>query len=177
MFVNRRSGAAAAAVALVLTAAACGGDSGGSGSGSGGAGPVPPATGNAVSAQNTSLGMILVDGKGMTVYEFANDKAGTSTCTGSCASVWPPVAAPTPLPTSLPGVTGQIGMTDRSDGGKQLTVAGRPVYTFTGDGAPGQTNGQNKNLNGGVWTVLSGSGAPVTTNPGGASPAPAGPGY
>jgi predicted lipoprotein with Yx(FWY)xxD motif len=138
---------------------------------------VPPATGNAVSAQNTSLGMILVDGTGKTVYEFANDKPGTSTCTGSCASVWPPVAAPTPLPTSLPGVTGQIGMTDRPDGGKQLTAAGRPVYTFTGDGAPGQTNGQNKNLNGGVWTVLSGSGAPVTTNPGGASPPPAGPGY
>jgi len=176
MIVNRRSGlAAVVSTALVLTAAACGDDSGGSGSG--GAAPVPPATGNAVSAQNTSLGMILVDGSGKTVYEFANDKANTSTCTGSCASVWPPVAAPTPLPTSLPGVPGAIGMTDRSDGGKQLTVAGRPVYTFTGDGAPGQTNGQNKNLNGGVWTVLSGSGAPVTTNPGGATQAPAGPGY
>ena len=176
MIVNRRSGFAALCAAAALTAAACGSDSDGSGSGSGAA-PVPPATGDAVSAQNTSLGMILVDGKGKTVYEFANDKAGTSTCTGSCASVWPPVPAPTPLPASLPGVTGQIGMTPRPDGGNQLTVAGRPVYTFTGDGAPGQTNGQNKNLNGGVWTVLSGSGAPVTTNPGGATQGPAGPGY
>jgi predicted lipoprotein with Yx(FWY)xxD motif len=84
------------------------------------------------------------------------------------------VPAPTPLPASLPGVTGQLGTTARDGGEHQLTVAGHPVYTFAGDAAPGQTNGQNQNLNGGVWTVLSGAGAPVTPTP---TRAPTGPGY
>ena len=70
------------AAAVALLAAACGGDSGGGGSSSA---PVPHATGDAVSAQQTSLGTILVNGQGRTVYEFAADKGSTSTCTGSCA--------------------------------------------------------------------------------------------
>jgi predicted lipoprotein with Yx(FWY)xxD motif len=149
-----------------------------SSSGTGGSGPVPPATGDAVSAQATSLGTILVDGRGRTVYVFANDKANASTCAGACAAVWPAVPAPAILPTSLPGVTGTLGMTARSDGGHQLTVAGHPVYTFSGDSVPGQTNGQGVNLNGGLWTVVSPSGAPDAnpTPAGGTTPAP-GPRY
>jgi predicted lipoprotein with Yx(FWY)xxD motif len=161
-----------AAAGLALTAACS------SSSETGGSGPVPPATGDAVSAQSTSLGTILVDGRGRTVYVFANDKTNTSTCTGACAADWPAVPAPATLPTSLPGVVGALGMTARSDGGDQLTVAGHPVYTFAGDSAPGQANGQGVNLNGGVWTVVSPSGAP-DANPtpvGGATPAP-GPAY
>ena len=144
-----------------------------SSSGTGGSGPVPPATGDAVSAQPTSLGTILVDGRGRTVYVFANDKTNASTCTDACAAVWPAVPAPATPPTSLPGVTGALGMTTRSDGGHQLTVAGHPVYTFSRDSAPGQTNGQGVNLNGGVWTVVSPSGAPDAnpTPAGGATPA------
>jgi predicted lipoprotein with Yx(FWY)xxD motif len=146
--------------------------------GSGASGPVPPATGDAVSAQSTSLGTILVDGKGRTVYVFANDKTTASTCTGACAAVWPAVSAPATLPTSLPGVTGALGVTTGSGGGHQLTVAGHPVYTFSGDSTPGQTKGQGLNLNGGVWTVVSPSGAPDAnaTPAGGATPAP-GAGY
>jgi predicted lipoprotein with Yx(FWY)xxD motif len=149
-----------------------------SSSGTGGSGPVPPATGDAVSAQPTSLGTILVDGRGRTVYVFANDKTNASTCTDACAAVWPAVPVPATPPTSLPGVTGALGMTTRSDGGHQLTVAGHPVYTFSGDSAPGQTNGQGVNLNGGLWTVVSPSGAPDAnpTPAGGATPAP-GPRY
>jgi predicted lipoprotein with Yx(FWY)xxD motif len=121
-----------------------------------------PATGQAITAQPTSLGVILVDGSGRTVYEFANDTNGTSACIGACAANWPPVAAPSPLPTSLPGVTGQLGTITRQDGSSQLTVAGHPLYTFAGDSAPGQTNGQGKTLDGGLWTVSSAAGAPVT---------------
>jgi predicted lipoprotein with Yx(FWY)xxD motif len=152
-----------AAVAVPLLASACGGGgSGGGGSGGGASSaPVPHASGDAVSAQQTSLGTILVDGKGKTVYDFAPDKGSTSACTGSCASVWPPVPAPSPLPASLAGVTGSIGTTTRSDGTHQLTVAGHPVYTFSGDSAPGQTNGQGVVLNGGLWTVVSPAGAPL----------------
>jgi predicted lipoprotein with Yx(FWY)xxD motif len=161
------------ATAGLVAAAACS-----SSSGTGGSGSAPMATGDAVSAQPTSLGTILVDGRGRTVYVFANDKTNASTCTGACAADWPAVPAPATLPTSLPGVTGALGMTTRSDGGHQLTVAGHPVYTFSGDSAPGKTNGQGVNLNGGLWTVVSPSGAP-DANPtpvGGTTSAP-GPGY
>jgi predicted lipoprotein with Yx(FWY)xxD motif len=120
------------------------------------------AAGSVLGTMDTKIGTVLVNEKQATVYEFANDHGSTSTCTGSCASVWPPVAAPDTLPGSLPGVTGQLGTTTRDDGSKQLTVAGHPVYTFTGDSAPGQTNGNGIVLNGGLWTAVSPSGAPAS---------------
>jgi|RhiMetdeSRZDD1v2_1073273.scaffolds.fasta_scaffold51857_3 predicted lipoprotein with Yx(FWY)xxD motif len=154
----RRRILAVSVAAAALTVAGCSSDSSGAAPG-----PIPTANGDAVSAQATSLGSILVDGRGRTVYEFANDTGSTSTCTGSCASVWLPVSAPATLPASEPGVTGKLGSTTRSDGTRQLTVAGHPVYTFTGDSAAGQTTGQNVVLNGGLWTVVSPAGAPVRT--------------
>jgi predicted lipoprotein with Yx(FWY)xxD motif len=172
-----RAGMLPAAVLLALAAAGCG-DSGGS-AGAAPPAPVPSATGEAVSAQATALGTILVDAKGRTVYDFANDKNGASTCSGACAANWLFVPAPAPLPKSLPGVIGQLGTTTRPDGAHQLTVAGHPVYTFVGDSAPGQTNGQGVVLNGGLWTVVSPAGAPVTTPrpAGGTTAPPAGPTY
>ncbi len=167
----------------VLALAAAGCATGGAGSAGYGApaasAAAVPATGEAITAQTTSLGVILVDGAGRTVYEFANDTNGTSACTGACAANWPPVAAPSPLPTSLPGVTGQLGAITRQDGTSQITVAGHPLYTFAGDTAPGQTNGQGKVLDGGLWTVASAAGAPVANaNPPSAAPAaPVAPGY
>ena len=138
-----------------------------------------PATGQAIATQSTSLGVILVDGSGRTLYEFANDTNGTSACTGACAANWPPVAAPSPLPASLSGVTGQLGAITRDDGSSQLTIAGHPLYTFAGDSAPGQTNGQGKVLDGGLWTVATAAGAPVTSasTGGAATAAPIAPSY
>jgi predicted lipoprotein with Yx(FWY)xxD motif len=163
-----------AAAGLALTAAC--GDSNGDSNKPASTAKAPAATGDAVSAQSTSLGTILVDGKGRTVYVFANDKTNASTCTGSCATDWPPVPAPTPLPASIPGVTGALGTTTRSDGSHQLTVAGHPVYNFSGDSAAGQTSGQGLTLNGGLWTVVLPSGAP-DPNPAGAPNPGSGPGY
>jgi len=100
-----------------------------------------------------------------------------STCTASCAANWIFVPAPAPLPKSLPGVTGTLGMTTRDDGKHQLTVAGHPLYTFVGDSAAGQTNGQGINLNGGLWTVVAPTGAAISTPAGSNSQQPAGPGY
>ena len=161
-----------AAAGLALTAAC--GDSGKSSS-SGGTTQTPTANGAVISAQSTSLGTILVDGQGRTVYVFANDKTNASTCTGQCATDWPPVAAPATLPSSAPGVTGALGTTTRTDGSHQLTVAGHPVYRFAGDSAAGQTKGQGLTLNGGLWTVVLPSGAP-DPHPAGAAanPGPAG---
>jgi predicted lipoprotein with Yx(FWY)xxD motif len=172
VFTDRKSGtihprrhqfaAASMAAALMFVAANCGSPSGAVPV------PVPPATGDPVSAQTTALGSILVDGQGRTIYQFANDKTNLSTCDAACAVTWPYVPAPDSLPTSSPGVSGKVGSTTRADGHRQLTVAGHPLYTFVGDSTPGQTNGQGINLNGGVWTVVSPAGVPL------ASPSPAG---
>jgi predicted lipoprotein with Yx(FWY)xxD motif len=123
----------------------------------------PAATGALIAPASTDLGMVLVNGQGRTVYHFANDTGSTSTCKGECAHDWMPVAAPATLPASLPGVPAKLGSTQRDDGSEQLTVAGHPVYTFEGDTAPGQTNGNDLTLNGGLWTAVSPQGtAPAT---------------
>jgi len=158
---GRRVGLMSVAVgALALAATACSNGSGGSAAPA----PTPTASAATVSARPTSLGTILVNSQARTVYEFANDTTSTSTCVGACAANWPPVPAPASLPASLPGVTGTLGVTMRSGGTRQLTVAGHPVYTFAGDSAPGQTNGEGKVLDGGLWTAVSPAGAPVASS-------------
>jgi predicted lipoprotein with Yx(FWY)xxD motif len=166
-----------AAAALAVAAAGCGGGDSGSSTSAASSAPAPHASSDVVSAQQTSLGTVLVDARGRTVYEFAKDKTNKSTCTAGCAANWPYVPAPASLPKSLPGVSGTIATASRGDGTRQLTVAGHPVYTFVGDSAPGQTNGQGVTLNGGLWTVVAPTGAAVTSPAGSASQKPAGPGY
>jgi predicted lipoprotein with Yx(FWY)xxD motif len=167
-------GVAAAAVALI--AAGCSNGSGNS-SGAAPAAPTPTASSATVSAQPTSLGTIVVNNQGRSVYVFAKDKSSTSTCTGACAANWPFVPAPASLPASLPGVTGKLGTTTRTGGARQLTIAGHPVYTFAGDSAAGQTNGQGVVLDGGLWTVVSPAGAPEPSPAGATSQATTGPSY
>ncbi|MGX7680743.1 COG4315 family predicted lipoprotein [Jatrophihabitans sp. DSM 45814] len=167
MLKTRNIGLVSLAAASLAMGAAC--SSSGDSSSSTTSAPAAATTGGVVSAQSSSLGTILVDGSNRTVYVFANDTANTSNCNAACAADWPPVAAPTPLPTSVAGVTGMLGSITRSDGSKQLTVATHPVYTFAGDSAPGQTKGQGVNLNGGVWTVVSPAGAPVSGSNSGAA--------
>lgn len=124
--------------------------------------------------ESTSLGTILSDTHGRTVYMFTADSPGHSACTGTCLTYWPIVAAPAMLPATLPGVTAKLGVLDRPDGTKQLTVAGWPVYTFSGDTTSGAATGQGKDLSGGVWWVLSPSGALVKMTAGAApTPTPA----
>jgi predicted lipoprotein with Yx(FWY)xxD motif len=127
--------------------------------------PGATGTGAVVSQATTGLGTILVDRTGRTVYDFANDTGSRSTCNGGCAQEWRPVAAPAPVPPSVPGVSARLGSTVRTDGSRQLTVAGHPVYTFEGDSGPGQTNGAGITLNGGLWTAVSTTGSPVTASP------------
>ena len=159
------------AVGAVVLVSACGSDGGSSSSGSsspGSSSSASPSGGAseaaALSVMSTSIGDVLVDAKGATIYTFANDTGTASTCTGVCATDWPPVPAPDPVPTSLPGVTAALGTTARDDGSTQLTVEGHPVYRFAGDSAPGQTNGQGLELNGGVWTAVAPDGKPVPAN-------------
>jgi predicted lipoprotein with Yx(FWY)xxD motif len=91
---------------------------------------------------------LLTNAKGLTLYSFAPDTSTKSACYGSCAAYWPPV---TGSPSAGPGVTGTLGTITRTGGTVQATYDGHPLYTYIGDSAPGQANGNNLNLNGGLW--------------------------
>jgi predicted lipoprotein with Yx(FWY)xxD motif len=99
---------------------------------------------------------VLTNAKGFTLYSFAPDTATTSKCTGACAQIWPPVTGPA---TAGSGVTGKLATLTRSDGSIQATYNGHPLYTYTADTAAGQANGNGLNVNGGVWRVVTASGA------------------
>jgi predicted lipoprotein with Yx(FWY)xxD motif len=185
---GRRGAVVALAVGGLLTLAACGSGSSGSGGGmyGGGAATTPPAatpgsaagysggaykapagaggasaatSGAVLSTASSSLGTIVVDSRGMTIYEFGKDTMGatTSACTGSCAAIWPAVHAGTGTP-QVSGVTGTVGTITGVDGQKQVTLDGWPLYTFAQDTAPGDTKGQKfQNL----WWALTPAGAHV----------------
>ncbi len=91
---------------------------------------------------------VLTSAHGLTLYWFAPDTPVTSRCTGSCTAYWPPV---TGRPRAGPGVTGQLGTITRPGGGLQAAYDGHPLYTYIGDTGPGQAQGNNLNLNGGLW--------------------------
>jgi predicted lipoprotein with Yx(FWY)xxD motif len=110
----------------------------------------PPAAGAAVTLKTATIkGVpVLTDPAGRTLYWFGPDTTTTSKCTGSCAAYWPPVAG---RPEAGPGVTGQLGTIARPGGGLQATYDGHPLYTYIGDNGPGQAQGNNLDLNGGLW--------------------------
>ena len=109
----------------------------------------PVATGPDVLKAKTVSGVnLLTDARGLTLYSFAPDTSTKSACYGSCAAYWPPV---TGTPSAGPGVTGTLGTNTRTDGTKQATYDGHPLYTYVADSAPGSASGNNINLNGGLW--------------------------
>jgi predicted lipoprotein with Yx(FWY)xxD motif len=101
------------------------------------------------------LGQILVDSKGITLYDFVADKGKTSVCYGACAALWPPLITHG-KPVAGHGVRRSLlGTTKRKDGKLQVTYGGHPLYYFVTDRKPGQTTGQGVNQFGGPWWVLS----------------------
>src|SRR5580693_661882 len=135
--------AAAAAAAL----AACGSSSSTTAHSSGGSSNAPAST-TAVGLKTTKVGgvTVLTNAKGFTVYSFAPDTSTKSTCNGACATAWPPVK-----PASGSAVKAPFTTIKRSDGATQLAFHGHPLYTFTGDTAPGQAKGNGVNAFGGLW--------------------------
>lgn len=113
-------------------------------------------------AHSGELGSILVAGpKRRTVYLFAADKGPSSTCSSACAEVWPPVTT-TASPKAAGGaVSADIGTITRSDGTKQVTYKGHPLYYYVGDPNSGDTSGQGISSFGAAWYVLSPSGSEV----------------
>jgi len=110
---------------------------------------------------SSSLGTIVTDNRGMTLYMFDKDTKGgtTSACTGQCLAAWPPALMGSAAPT-LTGVTGTVASIATPDGKKQLTLGGWPLYYWAKDTKPGDVTGQAvKN----VWWVLDTTGTPVKT--------------
>jgi predicted lipoprotein with Yx(FWY)xxD motif len=157
--------APAGLASLALIAAACGSSSPSSSSGSSSAGTTPTSS-SALKTAKIGGATVLTNAKGFTVYWFAPDTSTKSNCNGSCARYWPPVKGPV---TAGPGVTGKLGTITRSNGTKQATYNGHPLYTYVGDTAPGQDKGNGLNLSGGLWhqITVSGSAAPASSSSGG----------
>ena len=160
---SKRSSFLAGVVAVPLVALAVAGCGGGNNNDAS-ASPPKTASGHAatVGVANTNLGKVLVNSKGLTLYLFKKDSGTTSSCSGACATAWPPLQA-TGKPTVGTGVTASmVGTTTRSDGSRQVTYNGHPLYLYDGDSSPGDTNGQGISAFGAAWYALSASGNQVS---------------
>ena len=119
------------------------------------------ASGARVKIAKTHLGRILVDQKGLALYDFPPDKGKISVCYGACAAIWPPLITHG-KPVAGRGVRASLlGTTKRKDGKLQVTYGGHPLYYFVSDRNPGQTTGQGVNQFGGPWWVLSPAGREI----------------
>ena len=106
-------------------------------------------------------GKFLADGQGRALYLFEADKGSTSTCTGACASAWPPVTA-SAMPMAGGGVSQSLlGTTKRADGTEQLTYNGHPLYYFAADTGSGMAKGQGTKAFGAGWYVVNAKGAKI----------------
>jgi predicted lipoprotein with Yx(FWY)xxD motif len=120
-------------------------------------------TGAVKTASNAALGeTVLVDAQGRTLYRLTGEADGRFLCTSAaCVAAWPPVSAST---SALTGGVNGLAAVRRPDGSEQLAYEGEPLYTFSGDRAAGEANGQGIKADGGTWLA-------ATAGAGGASSA------
>lgn len=156
--------------AFAIGAAACGSSSSNDAStgtteaGSGSStteGTTVPAGATELKIASSSLGDIVVDGEGRTLYLFTADNGTTSACTGGCATAWPALVAPV---TASSEVTGTVGTAKQADGADQVTLNGHLLYYYAADAAPGATSGQGV---GGQWFVVDPAGNAIEKASGG----------
>jgi predicted lipoprotein with Yx(FWY)xxD motif len=135
------------------------------------AAPPQGAKGTLVALGKTTLGKVLVDARGRTLYLFEKDKRGKSACYGACATYWPPLLSPAKARPGSGVRASLLGVTRRADGKRQVTYAGHPLYTFAVDTKAGQTAGEGLKDFGASWDVVSATGRavePTTSDSGGA---------
>jgi predicted lipoprotein with Yx(FWY)xxD motif len=157
------------ALASVLAAAACGSAAASptapaSSAPAGGSSASASTTGTVITTHAGSAGAFLTAGSGRTVYLWAKDGMNMSACSGACASAWPPVLASGQLTATGGAKASDLGTITRSDGTKQVTYDGHPLYYFVGDSAAGQTNGQASDNFGAKWWLVAPSGAEITAS-------------
>jgi predicted lipoprotein with Yx(FWY)xxD motif len=102
-------------------------------------------------ATDATLGKILTDGTGMTLYKYASDTSGTSTCSATCLANWPPLLATGAVVPDPSLTASDFSTTMTTDGRSMVTYKGSPLYHFKGDAAAGDTKGNGV---GGVWSVV-----------------------
>jgi predicted lipoprotein with Yx(FWY)xxD motif len=167
-------------IAVAVLAAACGGGSASTANGgtsSTTTASAPATTSSAAPTTTTgptvtlktetgTAGVWLADQTGRTLYIFTKDTGTASACSGACATAWPPLTATGTVAVSGSASAGQLGTITRTDGTKQVTYAGHPLYYFQSDTSPGMVKGQAVQ---GVWFLLAPTGAVIRP----AAPAPA----
>ena len=132
--------------------------------------PKTEAAGNSattVSTAKTSLGRILVNSRGRTLYMFAKDRSGKSACNGMCAKFWPPLIARGKVQAAAGAKVSLIGRIRRADGRMQVTYKRHPLYAFVKDTKKGQTKGEELSVFGAKWYAVSPAGARVLKSGGG----------
>jgi predicted lipoprotein with Yx(FWY)xxD motif len=156
------------AAAVVVLAAACS-----SGGGSSSSAPASPAASGAsgsgsgatvITTATSSVGTFLIDGSGRAVYLWVKDTGDASACTGACAGAWPPVKAAGTVTASGSASASDLGTITRSDGTKQVTYDGHPLYYYAGDSGSGMASGQGSDSFGAKWWLVSPSGSDVTAS-------------
>jgi predicted lipoprotein with Yx(FWY)xxD motif len=146
----------AAAVVLAATGAA----------GPATAAPSAAGGGARVAVASHDVGRMLVDAQGRSLYLWKGDALNKSRCSGACAGAWPPLTTKG-APKAGAGVTARLlGTIKRSDGTRQVTYAGHPLYRFTGDSSRGQVQGQGSNAFGATWWAVKPTGQPNTRKAG-----------
>lgn len=160
------------AVAVAVLAAACS-------SGTSSTGAAAPASSAAAAPSSAASGAsgaamiktasssgttFLTDGSGRAVYLWAKDTGTASTCTGACAGAWPPVTTTGAPTASGSAQASDLGTITRSDGTKQVTYDGHPLYYFAGDSGPGMSSGQGSDQFGAKWWLVAPTGSDVTTS-------------
>lgn len=168
----KRPACAFAATALAALLAGCGGGGSSSSSPSTTATTTASTASHAASAASTAgvstkslpgVGVVLVNANGRTLYVFTPDAHAKATCTGTCALSWPPAKL---SGAAKPTASGQanaalLGSDPDPEGGRVVTYAGWPLYTYVADSAPGQDTGEGLETNGGLWYAIAPSGKPV----------------
>jgi len=162
------------AVGVAMLVAAC---SSGSSSSSTGAASSSPAGASApssaaasgsgatvITTASSSGNTFLTDGSGRAVYLWTKDTGGTSACTGACAGAWPPVTTTGTATASGSAKASDLGTITRSDGSKQVTYDGHPLYYFSGDTGAGTATGQGSDGFGAKWWLVTPAGSDVTAS-------------
>jgi predicted lipoprotein with Yx(FWY)xxD motif len=142
------------------TGAAASGTPAGASSSSGGSTP----GGTVIETASSSAGTVLTNGSGRAVYLWVKDTGDTSNCNGACAGAWPPVTTTGSATASGGAKASDLGTITRSDGSKQVTYDGHPLYYFAGDSGPGAATGQGSDGFGAKWWLVTPTGSDVTAS-------------